>query len=57
MSEFLIAEDFHKNQTELVRSFCGESACNEYFPQLIWPEDFACSKCGHTEYWESGRRL
>jgi transposase-like protein len=57
MNEFLIAEDFPKNQKEFDRRFCDESACIEYLYQLRWPEGFSCSKCGHTEYWKSGRGL
>lgn len=57
MSEFVIAEDFPKNQIEFDRRFCDESACIEYLYQLRWPEGFSCSKCGHIEYWKSGRGL
>jgi transposase-like protein len=57
MSEFVIAEDFPKNQIEFDRRFCDESACVEYLYQLRWPEGFSCSNCGHTEYWKSGRGL
>lgn len=57
MNEFVIAEDFPKNQKEFDRRFCDESACIEYLYQLRWPEGFSCSKCGHTEYWKSGRGL
>ena len=57
MNEFLIAEDFPKNQKEFDCRFCDESACIEYLYQLRWPEGFSCSKCGHTEYWKSGRGL
>lgn len=57
MNEFVIAEDFPKNQTEFDRRFCDESACIEYLYQLRWPEGFICSRCGHTEYWKSGRGL
>jgi transposase-like protein len=57
MNEFVIVEDFPKNQTEFDRRFCDESACIEYLYQLRWPGGFSCSKCGHTEYWKSGRGL
>lgn len=57
MNEFVIAEDFPKNQKEFDLRFCDESACIEYLYQLRWPSGFTCSKCGHTEYWKSGRGL
>lgn len=57
MNEFVIVEDFPKNQIEFDRRFYDESACIEYLYQLRWPEGFTCSKCGHTEYWKSGRGL
>lgn len=57
MNEFIIAEDFPKNQTEFDRRFCDESACIDYLYQLRWPDGFVCSRCSHTEYWKSGRGL
>ena len=57
MNEFVVSEDFPKNQTEFDRRFHDESACLEYLFQLRWPDGFECSKCGHAEYWKSSRGL
>jgi transposase-like protein len=57
MNEFVVSENFPKNQTEFDHRFHDELACLEYLFQLRWPTGFECSKCGHTEYWKSGRGL
>ena len=57
MTNFMITEDFPKNQTEFDQRFCDEQACHEYLFQLRWPQGFICPKCWHTSYWQSARGL
>jgi len=57
MDEFVITEDFPKDQLEFDRRFADESACLEYLSQLRWPGGFSCTRCGNTRYWESARGL
>ena len=57
MTEFIITEDFPKNEAEFDKRFSTEDACFEYLFKLRWPSGFICKKCGHEEYWYSSRRL
>lgn len=57
MTNFIITEDFPKNQTEFDQRFSDEQACYEYLFQLRWPQGFICPKCRHTRYWQSARGL
>ena len=57
MTEFIITEDFPKNEAEFDTRFSSEQACFEYLFKLRWPSGFICKKCGHGEYWHSSRRL
>jgi len=50
-------EDFPKNEVEFDHRFFSEQACFDYLFQLRWPEGFACSHCGHSEYWTTSRGL
>jgi len=57
MQEFIIKEDFPKNQLEFDARFLDEQACYDYLFQCKWPEGFICKGCGHTDYWKSARGL
>jgi len=57
MQEFIIKEDFPKNEIEFDARFLDERACYEYLFQCRWPEGFICKSCGHTNYWKSARGL
>lgn len=57
MEEFVVTEDFPKDQLEFDRRFKDEQACLDYLYKLRWPHGYACSKCGSTSYWESARGL
>jgi len=57
MTEFIISEDFPKNEAEFDKRFSTEQACFEYLFKLKWPSGFECKKCGHGQYWYSRRGL
>jgi len=57
MQEFIIKEDFPKNEIEFDARFLDEQACYEYLFQCRWPEGFICKSCGHNNYWKSARGL
>ena len=57
MDEFVITEDFPKDQLEFDRRFADEPACLEYLFQLRWPDGFSCTRCGNNSYWASARGL
>jgi transposase-like protein len=57
MDEFVITEDFPKDQLEFDRRFADEPACLEYLFRLRWPGGFSCTRCGNTSYWKSARGL
>lgn len=57
MQEFIIKEDFPKNQLEFDARFLDEQACYDYLFQCRWPEGFICKSCGHSNYWKSARGL
>lgn len=57
MKQFNITEDFPMNELEFDKRFSNEQACYDYLFQNRWPNGFACTQCGHTEYWRSERKL
>jgi len=57
MTEFIITEDFPKNEAEFDKRFSTEDACFEYLFKLRWPSGFICKRCGYEQYWYSARRL
>jgi transposase-like protein len=57
MSEFLIIEDFPKNEAEFDQRFCDEHACMDYLFKCKWPEGFVCPKCGCKRYWKTAKGL
>jgi transposase-like protein len=57
MTEFIIGEDFPKNQFEFEKRFNTEQACRDYLAAIKWPDGFYCRKCGHKAYWISSRGL
>ena len=57
MSEFLIIEDFPKNEAEFDQRFSDEHACMDYLFKCKWPEGFVCPKCGCKEYWKTAKGL
>lgn len=57
MTEFIIAEDFPRNQVEFEKRFCSEQACRDYLAKIRWPDGFRCRSCGHQQYWISARGL
>ena len=42
---------------EFERWFRTEDDCRDYVVKLRWPEGFQCSRCGHGQAWERGRRI
>jgi len=57
MKPFYIPEDFPVNEVEFDKRFYDENACYDYLFQNRWPDGFVCTKCGHTEYWFTSRKL
>jgi transposase-like protein len=57
MTDFIITEDFPKNEAEFDERFSTEQACREYLFKNRWPQGFICRRCGHKEYWKSSRGL
>jgi transposase-like protein len=57
MNEFLITEDFPKNEAEFDRAFSDERACREYLFKCRWPDGFVCPKCGCGKYWQTAKGL
>jgi len=57
MTEFIISEDFPKNEAEFDKRFSSEQKCFEYLFKLRWPNGFVCRKCSQEEYWHSARGL
>ena len=57
MTDFIITEDFPKDETEFDKRFSTEQACYEYLFKKRWPQGFICRRCEHREYWKSSRGL
>jgi transposase-like protein len=57
MEEFMITEDFPKNEAEFDRRFSEEQACVEYLFKCKWPDGFACPKCNCNKYWKTSKGL
>lgn len=57
MQEFIITEDFPKNQLDFDARFTNEQACHDYLFRCKWPDGFQCKNCGHPHYWKSARGL
>jgi transposase-like protein len=57
MTEFVIGEDFPRNQVEFEKRFHSEQACREYLIHMKWPDGFRCQKCGHNQCWISVKNL
>jgi len=57
MEEFVITEDFPRDQLEFDRRFKDEGACIDYLFKLRWPDGYSCSRCGSTSSWASARGL
>lgn len=57
MTEFIIMEDFPKNQNEFDARFSDEQACYEYLFQCRYPDGYVCDRCGHQSYWKSAQGL
>ena len=57
MTNFIMDEDFPKNQAEFDKRFNNEQACCNYLLDLRWPQGFICQRCGHDKYWKSARCL
>lgn len=57
MTEFIITEDFPKNQTEFDMRFADEQACQAYLFQCRFPDGYRCAHCGHRAYWKSAQGL
>jgi len=55
--EFIIIEDFPHCEIDFDKRFSKLSACYDYLFKMIWPNGFACSKCGHNEYWVSFKHI
>jgi transposase-like protein len=57
MTEFIIDDDFPKNQFEFEKRFNTERACRDYLANIKWPDGFCCRSCGHQKYWISAKGL
>jgi transposase-like protein len=57
MKQFIITEDFPVNEIEFDNRFSDEQVCYDYLFQNRWPNGFVCTRCGHDDYWLSGRKL
>jgi transposase-like protein len=57
MTDFIITEDFPKNEAEFDERFSNEQTCYDYLFKIRWPQGFFCRKCAHTAYWKSSRDL
>lgn len=57
MTEFIVTDDFPKNEAEFDKQFSKAQACYKYLFAIRWPDGFICSKCGHVQYWQSSRGL
>jgi hypothetical protein len=57
MNEFMITEDFPKNQAEFDARFADEQACHEYLFRCRFPKRYRCDHCGHISYWKSTQGL
>jgi len=57
MADFIITEDFPRNEMEFDARFHDPKYCYEYLFKLKWPEGFVCKKCGNKTYWLSSRNL
>ena len=53
MTDFIMTDDFPKNQTEFGKRFNNEQACYNYLLSLRWPQGFVCLRCGHDRHWQS----
>ena len=57
MTDFIITEDFPKNEAEFDKRFSNEQSCYDYLFEIRWPQGFICRRCKHTGYWKSSRGL
>ncbi len=57
MTEFIIGEDFPKNQFEFEKRFSIEQTCRDYLAKMKWLDGFRCRNCKHDKYWISARGL
>lgn len=57
MTQFVMNEDFPKNQVEFDKRFKDEQACHDHLFSLKWPRGFVCLRCGHEKHWRSTRGL
>ena len=57
MTNFIMTDDFPKNQAEFDKRFNNNQACYDYLFSLRWPQGFVCLRCGHDRHWQSARGL
>jgi hypothetical protein len=57
MNEFIITEDFPKNEIEFDQRFLDTAACYQYLFSMKWHQGFSCVDCGHQEYWISKKHI
>ena len=55
--EFIIIEDFPHCEIDFDKRFSKLCAFYEYLLKMIWPNGFACSKCGNSECWARFKHL
>jgi len=53
MTDFIITEDFPKNQAEFDERFSNEEVCRDYLFNLKWPDGFICHRCENRTFWIS----
>jgi transposase-like protein len=49
-------QDYPQTRTEFDAMFETEEACLRYLGDVLWPDGFKCSACGHDRYWITSRR-
>ncbi len=57
MPNFIMTDDFPKNQAEFDKRFNNEQACYNYLLSLRWPQGFVCQRCGNDRHWQSATAL
>jgi len=57
MKNFIMTDDFPKNQAEFGKRFNNEQACYNYLLSLRWPQGFVCQRCDHDRHWQSATGL
>ena len=49
MADFMITDNFPKNQIEFDVRFSDPQACYDYLFKYKWPEGRVCNRCDHNK--------